>query len=116
MSQIFCLNIINYYSTLKYLSFKVLHDHISQNHDFTHFRGAPIFGGLEKGVRGVKKIGRQNFCVLYILRGLQTKNQKIAMTFDVLHNHIRQNLNIPVFGNFSISMGVGNGCWGPIKG
>ena len=74
MSQIFCLNIINYYSTLKYLSFKVLHDHISQNHDFTHFRGAPIFGGLEKGVRGVKKIGRQNFCVLYILRG--PTNQK----------------------------------------
>ena len=76
MSKVFGFGTMNYHSAFKYLSFKVLHDHISQNHDFTHFRGAPIFGGLEKGVRGVKKIGRQNFCVLYILRGLQTKNQK----------------------------------------
>ena len=72
-----CLNIKYYHSTLKYLSFKVLHDNTNQNHDFTHFRGTPILGGSKKGVRGVKKIGPQHFRVLYTLRVLQTKNQKM---------------------------------------
>ena len=72
-----CLNINYYHSTLKYLSFKVLHDNTNQNHDFTHFRGTPILGGSKKGVRGVKKIGPQHFRVLYTLRVLQTKNQKM---------------------------------------
>ena len=82
MSQISCSDIINYYSTLKYLSFKVLHDHESQNYNLTHFRVAPIFGGLEKGVRVVQKIGRQNVCVLYILRGLQTINQNMSTKIE----------------------------------
>ena len=75
--EISCLNIKYYYSTLKYLSFKVLHDYISQNDDLAHFQGAPFLGGSKKGVRGVKKIGPQHFCVLYTLRVLQTKNQKM---------------------------------------
>ena len=72
-----CLNIEYYHSTLKYLSFKVLHDNTNQNHDFILFRGTPILGGSKKGVRGVKKIGPQHFRVLYTLRVLQTKNQKM---------------------------------------
>ena len=55
--------VLNPYSTLQYLSFEVLHDHICLNLDLTHFRGPPILRGLEKGVRGVQKIGTQNFYV-----------------------------------------------------
>ena len=53
--------VLNPYSTLQYLSFEVLHDHICLNLDLTRFRGAPNLRGLEKGVKGVKKIGTQNF-------------------------------------------------------
>ena len=56
--------VLNPYSTLQYLSFEVLHDHICLSLDLTHFRGPPILRGLEKGVRGVKKIGTQHFCLL----------------------------------------------------
>ena len=48
----FCLNMKYYYSTLKYLSFKVLHDYKSQNDDLTHFQGAPVFGASKKGLGG----------------------------------------------------------------
>ena len=69
MSQISCLNIKEHYSIFKYLSFKVLHDHISRNHDFAHFRGAPIFGEHKKGVRGVKKNWQAIFfCILCIAK------------------------------------------------
>ena len=67
MSQISCLNIKEHYSIFKYLSFKVLHDHISRNHDFAHFRGAPIFGEHKKGVRGVKKNWQAIFFAFYVL-------------------------------------------------
>ena len=56
--------VLNPYSTLQYLSFEVLHDHICLSLDLTRFWGPPILRGLEKGVRGVQKIGTQNFCVL----------------------------------------------------
>ena len=68
--------VLNPYSTLQYLSFEVLHDHICLNLDLTHFRGAPILRGLEKGVRGSKKIGTQNFYASQTIKGHQTKNQK----------------------------------------
>ena len=110
-----CLNIKYYHSTLKYLSFKVLHDNTNQNHDFTHFRGTPILGGSKKGVRGVKKIGPQHFRVLYTLRVLQTKNQKMNPKIErrVVFLTLRHALGPPIgsssvflFGSLPFEVGL----------